>query len=136
MKAAIQGILTTLEEQVAGFKSSAVSIGIQSIHEDVPFLDFHHTPPLRDPEHGMDKVDASTVYRVGSISKIFTALAALKLAEDGKLNMDDPVGKWIPEFAGRVDRDDAQSPLDVISWDEVTVHDVAAHLAGIGGDSE
>lgn len=43
--------------------------------------------------------DADTVYRIGSISKSFTALALLSLRDDGALQLDDPLAKWIPEAA-------------------------------------
>ncbi|KAJ3527245.1 hypothetical protein NM208_g10793 [Fusarium decemcellulare] len=132
VKFVIEGILTTLQQQVGEFNSSAVSVGIQSIHEDAPFLDFHHTPPHPD-KRGAKEVNANTVYRLGSISKVFTVLAALKLAEDGKLNMNDVVGKWIPELMGQASNDD-EDELDRIRWQDVTVEALASHLSGIGGD--
>ncbi|KAF4977988.1 hypothetical protein FDECE_18283 [Fusarium decemcellulare] len=133
VKFAIEGILTTLEQQVGGFNSSAVSVGIQSIHEDTPFLDFHHTPSHTD-KRGAKEVNANTVYRLGSISKVFTVLAALKLADDNKLNMNDVVGKWIPELMGQAGNDDGDE-LDRIQWQDVTVEALASHLSGIGGDT-
>lgn len=39
-----------------------------------------------------------TVYRVGSISKIPNAIAVLKFTADGKINLDAPVNRYIPEF--------------------------------------
>jgi CubicO group peptidase (beta-lactamase class C family) len=44
-------------------------------------------------------VTAGTVFRIASMTKSFTALAILKLRDDGKLSLEDPVSKWIPEFA-------------------------------------
>lgn len=41
---------------------------------------------------------ASTVYRLGSISKPITAVAALQLVEQGKLDLDAPVQKYVPGF--------------------------------------
>jgi CubicO group peptidase (beta-lactamase class C family) len=41
---------------------------------------------------------ADTVYRAGSISKLFTALAAMQLAEQGKLDIDAPVVNYAPQF--------------------------------------
>jgi len=41
--------------------------------------------------------DADTVYRIGSISKSFTGLSLLSLRDDGVLNLDDPLARWIPE---------------------------------------
>ena len=35
-------------------------------------------------------------FRIASVSKTFTAIAILKLAEEGKLNLDDPIEKWLP----------------------------------------
>lgn len=44
-------------------------------------------------------IDANTVFRIASMTKSFTALAVLKLRDEGKLSLEDPVSKWIPEFA-------------------------------------
>lgn len=42
-----------------------------------------------------------TLYRVGSISKLFTATAAMQLAEQGRLKLDTPVREVLPEFEPR-----------------------------------
>src|SRR5204863_9624814 len=42
---------------------------------------------------------AETLFRIGSISKSFAALAALKLQEEGKLKLTDTVKQWVPEVA-------------------------------------
>ncbi len=42
---------------------------------------------------------AETVYRVGSISKLFTATAAMQLAERGKLDIDRPLATYLPGFS-------------------------------------
>lgn len=41
---------------------------------------------------------AETVYRVGSISKLFTDIAVMQLAEEGKLDLDAPIQKYLPDF--------------------------------------
>lgn len=43
-------------------------------------------------------VDADTLFQVGSITKTFTALAAVRLVEDGKLDLDRPVRAYLPEL--------------------------------------
>ncbi|APR85909.1 Beta-lactamase class C and other penicillin binding protein [Minicystis rosea] len=48
---------------------------------------------------GGAKPDADTVYRIGSITKSFTATALLALRDDGALSLDDPLSRWIPEAA-------------------------------------
>ncbi|MBC7854769.1 MAG: serine hydrolase, partial [Pirellulaceae bacterium] len=43
-------------------------------------------------------VTPETKFRIGSISKQFTAAAAVRLAEQGKLSLDDPLAKYFPDF--------------------------------------
>ncbi|GAA3925798.1 hypothetical protein Aau02nite_19770 [Amorphoplanes auranticolor] len=62
---------------------------------------------------------ADTVYSIGSVSKAFTATAILRLAEAGKLSLDDRVGKLVPAVVGPVAR--------------ATVRQVLLHTSGIGG---
>ena len=52
---------------------------------------------MADLEHGVPN-RPDTIFEAGSISKQFTAAAVLLLAEDGKLSLDDPVRKYIPEL--------------------------------------
>ena len=40
-----------------------------------------------------------TIFDIASISKIFTSVAVMKLYEQGRFKLDDPVAKYIPEFA-------------------------------------
>ncbi len=42
--------------------------------------------------------DADTIYRVASISKLFTATMLMQLRDAGKLQLDDPIEKYLPEF--------------------------------------
>jgi CubicO group peptidase (beta-lactamase class C family) len=54
-------------------------------------------------------------YSVGSISKQFTAAAILMLQEDGKLSIDDPVGKYVPGLT---------------RGNEVTIRQILSHTSG------
>ena len=45
-------------------------------------------------------VDSGTVFRIASMTKSFTAMAILKLRDEGKLSLDDPAERWVPELAG------------------------------------
>lgn len=62
-------------------------------------------------------VAPDTVFRLGSISKTFTATAAMQLVEAGTLRLDDPVSKHIPEFRYR-DRFPGAPPITV--WNLLT----------------
>src|SRR6185295_13439334 len=52
---------------------------------------------MADLEHGT-KNTVDTIFEAGSVSKQFTAAAVLMLAHDGKLSLDEPVRKYLPEL--------------------------------------
>ena len=54
-------------------------------------------------------------YSIGSISKQFTATAILLLQEEGKLSLDDPIGKYLPGLT---------------RGDEVTIRQILSHTSG------
>jgi CubicO group peptidase (beta-lactamase class C family) len=61
---------------------------------------------MADLEHGVRNTP-ETIFEAGSVSKQFTAAAVLLLARDGKLSLDDPVRKYLPELP------DYGSPLTI-----------------------
>ena len=63
---------------------------------------------------------AETAYRVGSVSKLFTDLAAMQLVEAGRLDLDAPVSVALPEFAPK-------NPFDVA----ITLRHLMAHRSGL-----
>lgn len=71
-------------------------------------------------------VDADSVFRIASMSKAFTALAILKLRDDGKLSLDDPVARYIPEADGW-HYPTTDSP-------RLRLVDLLGHTAGFGPD--
>jgi len=52
---------------------------------------------MADLEHEVPNT-AETIFEAGSVAKQFTAMALLLLAQDGKLSLDDPARKYIPEL--------------------------------------
>src|SRR5688500_3057682 len=42
--------------------------------------------------------DADTIYRVGSVSKLFTDIAVMRLVEGGELDLDAPITSYLPSF--------------------------------------
>lgn len=80
----------------------------------------------RDPET-QAPVDADTRFRIASMSKAFTALAVLHLRDQGKLELDAPVSRYVPETAGwRLPTADARP---------ITVSDLLHHTAGFVEDN-
>lgn len=75
-----------------------------------------------DVEEGIP-AGVNSIYRVGSISKSFTAVSLLQLWERGYLELDDRVADAVPELAGLVDR-----PAGIRA---ITYRDLASHTAGL-----
>jgi len=61
--------------------------------------------------------DGETKFRLGSITKQFTAVAIMILNERGLVDLDAPVKTWLPDAPA--------------SWDQVTVRRLLAHTAGV-----
>ena len=57
-----------------------------------------HTGGQRDLEAGLP-VEDDTVFRIYSMTKPITAVAAMILYEEGRFELNDPVAKFLPEFA-------------------------------------
>jgi len=53
---------------------------------------------LRDVEAGL-QMEPDTIFQIASMTKPITSVGALMLVEDGRLRLDDPVSRYVPEFA-------------------------------------
>ncbi|MBQ4898782.1 beta-lactamase family protein [Paenibacillus sp. Marseille-P2973] len=58
----------------------------------------------------------TTIFRIGSVTKQFTALAIMQLQEQGKLNVNDPVHTYLPDYPHS---------------DQITIHHLLTHTSGI-----
>lgn len=74
----------------------AVSIALVDGHGTVWSQGFG----FADPDHKIPAT-ADTVYRIGSVSKLFTDIGIMQLVERGKIDLDAPVTRYLPEFRPR-----------------------------------
>ena len=75
-----------------------------------------------------------SIFRIASLSKPVTGVAAMLLIEDGAMALDDPVERWLPELGGRRVLRALESPLDdtVPAARPITVEDVLSFRLGFG----
>lgn len=66
-----------------------------------------------------------SMFRIASMTKSFTAMAILKLRDEGKLRLDDPIDLYIPEMQGQQLTHDAPA---------ITIRDLLMHSAGLPTD--
>jgi CubicO group peptidase (beta-lactamase class C family) len=74
-----------------------------------------------------------TLFRIASMTKPITSVAALMLMEEGRIALADPITRWVPELASlRVLRNSA-GPLDdtVPAKRAITLEDLLTHRSGI-----
>lgn len=76
-----------------------------------------------DREAGIP-LETNTIFWIASMSKPITATAVLMLHEAGRLSVDDPVGKYIPELAHLKTADGTEHP--------VTIRHLLTHSSGMG----
>jgi len=82
--------------------------------------------PVFEEAYGLadrEKKTANTLdtrFRIGSMNKMFTAVAILQLVQQGKVHLDDPLGKYLPDYPNK----------DVAS--KVTVQHLLTHTGGTG----
>jgi CubicO group peptidase (beta-lactamase class C family) len=82
-------------------------------------------------------MSADTIFRLYSMSKPITSVAAMMLVEDGKLALNDPVSKYIPAFAdvkvGVEGKDESGKPalkLEPLAR-PITIEDLLRHTSGL-----
>ncbi|MBV8052140.1 MAG: serine hydrolase [Acidobacteriaceae bacterium] len=73
----------------------------------------------QDPENKIPAT-AHTVYRVGSVSKLFTDIAIMQMVESGKINLDAPVSQYISDFHPK-------NPFDK----PITLRELMSHRSGL-----
>lgn len=99
------------DKSVSGFAVGVVENGRVRLARGYGFADLETRTPVTE----------RTVFRIGSITKEFTAAAILLLAERGRLSIDDPLAKYVPNFPRA---------------SEVTLRQLLTHTSGIHNYTE
>ena len=102
-----------------------------------------HGRPVLSESFGMRDVEqrqamtSDTIFRLYSMSKAITSIAAMMLVDDGKLSLDDPLSKFIPAFAGtkvaapqRDETGKSTVALEPLAR-AITIRDLLRHTSGL-----
>jgi CubicO group peptidase (beta-lactamase class C family) len=104
-------------------------VALVSHHDDVHVetlgtLAFDNPAPMKP----------DTIFRIASITKVITAVAAMILVEECRLRLDDPIDPWLPELANRRVLKSISSELDdtIPASRAITVRDLLTYRMGFG----
>ncbi|MGH9827285.1 MAG: serine hydrolase domain-containing protein, partial [Blastocatellia bacterium] len=113
--AAIDSLESMIRAEMADKQLPALSIALVDDQHIVWAKGFGY----QDPDNKI-AATAQTVYRVGSVSKLFTDIAVMQLVEQGKLDLNAPVSTYIPEFH-------PENPFDK----PITLRELMSHRSGL-----
>lgn len=103
------------------FAKTSFSLEISS-SKDTLYTKYH-----TDESLGGSSIDSSSVYRIASGTKLFTALGILKQEALGNLNLDDEVTEYLPSL---------DSGSSKISWKGITIRSLLSHAGGLPDNCE
>ncbi len=83
---------------------------------------------------GKQRVDADSLYRLYSMTKPVTGMAAMMLIDEGRLGLDQPIAELLPAFANmKVQKTYDGSVTDLVPAERpITVRNLLTHTAGLG----
>jgi CubicO group peptidase (beta-lactamase class C family) len=114
---AIRLLEVWVETQLAYEAIPGISMGIVHDQDLIWSRGFGYA----NPDEGLE-ASPTTMYSICSISKLFTSISVMQLRDDGKLRLDDPVGKHLSWFNIQDTYPDAP---------EVTIQGVLTHSSGL-----
>ncbi|KAI0022493.1 beta-lactamase/transpeptidase-like protein [Xylariomycetidae sp. FL0641] len=131
VKAAVSNLTATLEGIRADAQNYSFALEVFSPSVASPLFSVLHTAPKLATQNttGVREVGPETVFRLGSLTKIYTIYLFLINAGDGVWN--EPITKYVPELEALANRSD---PVAYVAWDDVTIGGLATQMTGIPRD--
>lgn len=136
---AIQDITSTLGQATSNGSLSETSLSVQifDASDAGPLLNFAYTADNINTTLGVSAVNQDTVFRIGSVSKLWTMV--LFLVKEGLWPFQEPVARFVPELREaaselRWDPRKRRNGIEYVHWGEISIGELASHLAGIARD--
>jgi CubicO group peptidase (beta-lactamase class C family) len=126
------GRLARIEPRLARYVEDGLMPGwlaVISRHGKIVYVGCHGQ---RDVARGLP-VQADTLFRIYSMTKPITSVAAMMLWEHGEFELNDPISKWLPEFAEpRVFQGGTDlNPVTLPATEPIRVRHLLTHTAGL-----
>ena len=122
-----------MDALLSGSIKTGEHVGVSALVYDEGSTVYEGTFGMADRERGY-AVDMDTVWRIYSMTKPVTSVLIMDLQEDGLLNLNDPVSKYIPELANMqvASLGEDGKPKFTPQAVPMTVKDLMLHRAGMG----
>jgi CubicO group peptidase (beta-lactamase class C family) len=108
--------------------------GIVALVVDEDHVIYSHTAGLRDVAGGTP-MSLDTIFNIASMTKPVAVAAIMMLVEEGKLSLDDPISKYVPEFAGKPVMTDFNAEAGTYATrpaaSEATIRQLLSHSSGL-----
>ena len=129
--------MTATQERITRIKKIAQNYVDSGDYSSIEWLIYHRGSILDSDKVGYACFDQKTslpdtpIYRIYSMTKPITAVAAMICYEEGHFQIDDPIAKFLPEFSEMHVWDGNQSALTTLPADRfITVRHLLTHTAG------
>src|SRR5882672_2171008 len=116
---AIAALRTKLESDAASDRFAGAALVARIAADGTAKVLFNEAYGLADRESNAANT-TNTRFRIGSMNKMFTAVAILQLVQAGKIELDAPLGRYVKDYPNR----------DVAT--KVTIHQLLTHTGGTG----
>ena len=125
--------LTALMQEHVDHKKLAGAVAVVARRGKVAYL---QCIGKQDIEADID-MNAGTIFRIASMTKPITSVAVMMLYDEGLVGLDDPVSKYIPEFAdATVLAPEGQEPASVPAKRPITIKHLLTHTSGLSYDHD
>lgn len=114
---------------------TAWGVALFSSKENKTIYEHYYTPPINI---GIKEVDRDSIFRIGSVSKVFSVWSFLIEAGDSYFN--EPITTYVPELANLsfiydgIQSNTLYDDINHVRWDEVNLGELASQAAGIVRD--
>jgi CubicO group peptidase (beta-lactamase class C family) len=119
LKACIESAVERRE--LAGCTFCLIRDGREELYLETGYANIEEKQPIR----------RDSIYRMYSMSKPVTAAAVMKLAEDGRLDLQDPVSRFLPSFANQSYEDEDKTLRPVARENTMTVRHLMNMTSGL-----